>query len=569
MKKTLVFVLIAVIGCSSLKNGNKDEPIKLSDEDMSPARLVGDFSAPVGTSPIEIGGFGIVVNLANTGSVEGPSYERTQVYQELQRQNIPNVSELISSKTTTLVRIRAVLGAGTQEGDVLDAEVVCLAGSDAESLRGGYLIPTTLKEIAAIDGSPKQGFPIAKVEGAVLLPLPGSDKPTPMELTRGKILGGVKLLKNRPMGLGIKTEKQSYFISTRMTKVVNDRFFIPESMNKSIATAKRPDYIDLAVHPSYRNNISRYLRIVQSISMFSDAAQRIDRINQLETELLDPKTAQHASYQLEAIGKQAIPALRKGLQSQNTEIRFYSAVSLAYLNCVDAAAPLAEIARKEAAFRVFALEALGTMKNDFEAESQLGMLLDESSVETRYGAFRALWHRNPNDVKIRGETLGNQFAYHVIDTKGPHLVHIAITRRAEIVLFGNNIEMPPNYMLEAGPRIIVKSSRSGETVIKKIDVHLDDSRTVSSRLDEIIRAIVELGGGYADIIDFLRDASRQKLLPCRLEIDKIPQSGRIYTPAFSEEDFFVQTEEKPAKKSFWSKANPKNWKSADENEDDE
>jgi len=52
-----------------------------------------------------------------------------------------------------------------------------------------------------------------------------------------------------------------------------------------------------------------------------------------------------ASLQLEAIGNEAIGALKQGLRSSDPEVRFYSAEALAYLDQPEAAAPLAEAAK--------------------------------------------------------------------------------------------------------------------------------------------------------------------------------------------------------------------------------
>ena len=87
----------------------------------------------------------------------------------------------------------------------------------------------------------------------------------------------------------------------------------------------------------------------------------------------------------------------------------------------EAAEPLAEAAREQPAFRVFALTALSAM-NDYAAYEQLCALLNAPSAETRYGAFRALWAMNPTDRRVRGETLGEEFSYHVLTTTATPMI---------------------------------------------------------------------------------------------------------------------------------------------------
>ena len=70
---------------------------------------------------------------------------------------------------------------------------------------------------------------------------------------------------------------------------------------------------------------------------------------------------------------------------------------------------------------------------DFAAYEQLRELLSAPSAETRYGAFRALWAMNDNDPLVKGEVLGGQFHYHVLDVAGPPMIHVTRNRLAEIV----------------------------------------------------------------------------------------------------------------------------------------
>jgi hypothetical protein len=183
----------------------------------------------------------------------------------------------------------------------------------------------------------------------------------------------------------------------------------------------------------------------------------------LERQLLDPITSAKSALQLEAIGKDGIDVLRKGLASKNQEVRFYSAEALAYLDEPDAAPVLAQIAHEETAFRAYALCALSAMK-DVAAYDQLRKLLDVSNAETRYGAFRALWTMEADDPLVRGEGLGGRFSYHVLDVAGPPMIHVTGSFRPEVVLFGRRHPLVTPVKLQAGA---------------KIDIHAHDDEHVS------------------------------------------------------------------------------------------
>jgi hypothetical protein len=210
-------------------------------------------------------------------------------------------------------------------------------------------------------------------------------------------------------------------------------------------------------------------------------------------------------------------------------VRFRSAEALAYLDQSEAAEVLGEAARNEPAFRVFALSALATM-NDPLAYGELCSLLDVNSAETRYGAFRALWTMNPYDQRVMGEKLGqDNFSYHVVSSTAPPMIHVTRSHRSEIVLFGRDQRLMTPLLLEAGPRIRVTNHGPDQIVVSRYAVgEPDQRRTVSTKVDDVIRAIAELKGSYPDIVQALQQAKMKGVLTGRFEVDAVPEPGRAY-----------------------------------------
>ena len=56
----------------------------------------------------------------------------------------------------------------------------------------------------------------------------------------------------------------------------------------------------------------------------------------------------------------------------------------------------------------------------------------------------------------------------------------------------------------------------------------DQKRVVSTKVDDVIRAIVDLGGTYPDVVQALQMPRRPVRLPGRFEMDAMPQGGRRY-----------------------------------------
>src|SRR6185312_5760143 len=53
-------------------------------------------------------------------------------------------------------------------------------------------------------------------------------------------------------------------------------------------------------------------------------------------------------------------------------------------------------------------------------------------------------------------------------------------------------------------------------------------QVVSAKVDDVIRAIVALGGTYPDVVQALQQAKVDGALPGRFEVDALPQPGRQY-----------------------------------------
>jgi hypothetical protein len=317
-------------------------------------------------------------------------------------------------------------------------------------------------------------------------------------------------------------------------KAINQRFYtVDGGVKKGVANPERDNYLGLAVTPRYKHNLARYLRVVRNIPLRESPLARTERLKRLEQQLLEPASSALAALQLEAIGTEAIPALQAGLRSSDPEVRFYAAEALAYLDQPEAAAPLAEAARQHSAFRWHALTALSTMTHVAALEA-LSDLLHVPSAETRYGAFRALRTRNPGDPTTRGETFDKKFRYHVIPTTGEPLVHISRTRWPELVVFGHEQRLHEPKVLRAGKRILITPLENGDLRAGRYEPGQETVyETFPPELDKLIRVIVQLGGGYAEVIQCLQEAKQNGCLQARLAVEALPRPDRTY---FREDD---------------------------------
>jgi hypothetical protein len=167
--------------------------------------------------------------------------------------------------------------------------------------------------------------------------------------------------------------------------------------------------------------------------------------------------------------------------------------------------------------------------DDMTAYDELRNMLEAASAETRYGAFRALWAMNANDPIVRGESMNGRFSYHVLNTSGPPMIHVTRSFRPEIVVFGADQRFITPMVIEAGRSIIVNGSDDERVTVSRFLVgQPDEKRVVSNRVDDVVRAIVELGGAYPDVVLALQQAKNCRALASRLEVDALPDGGRAY-----------------------------------------
>ncbi|MEM8864661.1 MAG: flagellar basal body P-ring protein FlgI [Planctomycetota bacterium] len=524
----LLFTFAVASGCTSLLLRPELDTTSLDEATRDDSKLISRFTHAYGLKYVQVEAVALVTGLDGTGSDPPPTPQRAALLDEMKRHNVDHPNALLASSNTSLALVRAYLRPGMQKGDKVDVEVRLPSRSETTSLRNGWVMPVQLTEHAVLGNQMRKGHVLAKAVGAVLVD-PSAEEDEALA-TRGRILGGAVATKDRPMGLIISHENKSVRLSKEIASAINQRFSTYRDGRKTgLAKPKTDEFIELIVHPRYKDNLTRFTKVVRNIAVGESTSDQQQRLRRLATQLMDPLTTANAAIRLEAIGgEQAIDALKLGAAESDTEVRFYSAEALAYLDQTDAVEPLAQAARDEPAFRVNALAALSAM-DDVVAYEALRSLLEVRSAETRYGAFRALWSMTPNDALVRGERLGDQFSYHQLDVNSPPMIHITRSFRPEIVMFGRDQQFQLPMVLDAGKHTLVNGLSGTQVTVSRFTAgQPTQKRVVSTSVDEVIRAIVELGGSYPDVVQALQQARKDGALVSSLRVDALPEPGRTY-----------------------------------------
>jgi len=521
-----------LIGCAGPAIRSQSPEIEALASLEADTKLIGDYAAPWGLHTQRIERAALVTGLPGTGSDPPPNAQRQSLMADMQARGVVEPNALLASTSTSLVWVHGYLRPGIRRGDRFDVHVEVPPDTETTSLASGWLMETRLSEKAVLGSRIRDGHIEGVAEGPLLVDPVSTGTLDPVSKLRAKVPGGGVSLVSRPIGLILAPEHRSVGLSKRIGDCINRRFHaIIRGAKRGVATPKTDRYIELEIPPVYADNLSRYIRVVRSVAVVEPAGGRHARLQLLERQLADPVTAPAAALRLEAIGKEAVPTLREALASKDAEIRFAAAEALAYLGESVAAPHLAEAAATLRTARAAALCALGTL-DDANGIDSLRTLLTSTSAETRYGAFRSLWKIDPTSPLVRGERLGEACALHVLDVQGPPLVHATRSRRPEVVLFGTEHPVADGLRAEAGSSIVVVVEGTTAIVSRFSAGDPDQQVETPARVESIIRSIVDLGGTYPDVVQFLQQASSHRALASRLVFD-----------AVAEEDFQMSVHE--------------------------
>ncbi|MDO5748415.1 MAG: flagellar basal body P-ring protein FlgI [Planctomycetia bacterium] len=586
----LILATFAATGCTN--KVPKVDPMQEQQRKVlaNKGRLVQDLARPANVNAAKIEGATLVRGLRGTGADEPPSSYQQLVLNDMSRdiERKRTAKSEIASLNTAIVLLETIVPPGAQKGDRLDATIKLLPNSEASSIQNGYVEDAEMYQYMTAD-IVRRGYRLGVVNGFVTLDPNLIEKGSPLAYKQGKIIGGAVVTRPRPIWLELKEDERSAGVAQRIEDVINKRFSYTRpgyAGKKKVAEAKAgAARINLEIPEEYRENVIRYVNVVCAISFYETTDELNERVNRLSEQLLNPDNSEFAAIQLEAIGSsnaKVVDAIRRGLDSTNDAVRFNSAITAAYFNIRQdrpkVAKILTDFARESSKYRPAALATLGvTMKTSFDVDAELRKLLSEPNIETRYGAFRALWTRNPTDYMIQGENMADQFSYHCLNSGGPSYVHITQSSRPEIVLFNaDQIYLRGEVDVEANPRLTVRTE-DNDVIVKRYESGdgIDEQRRVSYKVDDVIRALVELGGTYPDVVSFLTQAKTKKLLyasdsgseavECPLAIDALPGYKAGVFKKVRDVEAVVKSEEareraeRKAKESETKWYNPSTW----------
>lgn len=541
--------LVACTGCNRLiKRGQSpdDEPspeniLNYSDAATEGPRYISETSRMWGMDYAKVEGIGLAVGLDGTGSPAKPGKYREHLLTELRtrKSEIENPRELAESKNTEMVVCRGYIAPGTRKGDFYDVEVLKVPNADGTSIEDGFVMKTRLRRLVVFNERRlKEGLVVGLIKGPILVDSVFESRQDSANDLNGWILGGGVALENRPIGLQVRTLNFGIKTTTMISRAINTRFTtMTENGREGIAKPTRSsNRVDLLLPDAYRNNVTRFSRVIANIMYGESAQERINRIDFLADEMTNPATCAKAAIRLEAIGKEAIPTLKRSLNNPDLEIRFRAAEALTYCGQPDGLAILKDVAATEPAFRWHALTAL-SVSQDSDAAQYLEDLMQMESAETRYGAFRSLHIRSPEHPAVYGERFRDFFLHRVPSDVDP-MVHFSRSRRPEIVLFGDP-KVASNFLFVESGLTIRSNGKNQLKLIHYTGKRGREVTTCSNNVSDLIRELADREFSYGKILKIFREARQADSLDARLVVDAIPGTNRQFSETEEKSDRYV------------------------------
>lgn len=109
------------------------------------------------------------------------------------------------------------------------------------------------------------------------------------------------------------------------------------------------------------------------------------------------------------------------------------------------------------------------------------------------------------------------------------MIHVTNSFRPEIVIFGQLPPLKTPLMVEAGGKVLVNGLHGQKLTVSRFDKGGGaEQREIEPQIEPLIRAIVELGGTYPDVVQALQLARDQGSLTARFCVDALPEANRSY-----------------------------------------
>ncbi|MEE9404622.1 MAG: flagellar basal body P-ring protein FlgI [Algisphaera sp.] len=426
---------------------------------------------------LPVTGYGIVVDLAGTGSNEVPPQLKQWLINDMTKRGVGlaryddilplSPEELLASDRTAVVRVLGFIPPGAVAGTRFDV-LVEAADRRTISLAGGRLWES---DLAPGGGRTDQYVePVGIARGAIFVSPTDPVADTRFEIEsyqrRAVVASGGVVKKTRPLELVLNLASRSR--ATAIANCINERFPAAPGERLASANAISPLVIQLSVparfhrRPGYFVDLVRHLSTDRSPDAVPLEAQRL-----AEKLIEDPTRTQNIRLAWEALGPAAGVVLRRYYTHERVDVSLAALHAGAALGDESASKRLMELAsHDDVDVRLQVAGALVNLPSSVRGARALRTLLDDPIVAVRIAAYESLVSIGHPLVE-RTEMIEADGSLKMVIDRVPveePLVYITQRGYPRLVIFGSEIgfSTPTFSEIWNGRLMVRRSEEAGE-----------------------------------------------------------------------------------------------------------
>ncbi len=476
-------------------------------------------------TPFLVSGWGLVVNLNGTGGSDQISNNlKAFMAKQLEakgfgRKVSPELKQItpervLGDKQVAVVAVVGLLPPGARKGQWFDIRVLADQANREEvsSLARGQLYDTHL----TIDGAnPLYPSPPVNVWATASGPVfvnpamvlrynEQADPLTKRSLRTGTVIGGGKVLNDRPLRLRLRQPENR--LARTIEYRVNDYFH-----RDRVCSAVNQTFCELLVPETYQDDWEHFAKLVLHIYVQggSEAFARA-KARELVAEAKKPGAPlQDISYCWEGLGKFAMPELSALLADASTPstVRFAAARAAAYIGDPSGAAEhaLFTFASDDGSnLQLSAVQVLGRVRNSHAVNQLLRELLDSPQTTVRIEAYKILARNHDASIETRviasaRDSTDQKFAMDFVHSQGTPLIYATCRDIPRIAIFGNvpKLALPMTYSAMDNHLMVSSQAVGRDVTLFYRDAQLTEPVMMSSPSD-LAEVIARLAGQIDD-----------------------------------------------------------------------
>lgn len=471
-----------------------------------------------GIEPVFVSGYGVVVNLENTGRDDGiPSAVREFVGNTAMVRGVGSqhtagtmgelsASQFLGDPRNAIVRVDGVVPPGARKGQRIDVRVSALDTNTTTSLARGELWRTELHSGNVTPQNPAERVNLAgQARGRLAVnsvyaledPLQVKEDPSAQaSLRSGYIQDGGIFDLDRVIILRLREP------SWRTARAVEHRINL--YFGGPVAAAQDEGVVYLTLPHDFRGDWAHFVGVSTTLFFYSVnkqyALERADELVKVATDpSLDAVNLEGISYAWEALGAVAIHKLVPLFSDPNPAIAYWAARAAAFNEESAAIDTLVRIAGEpQNPYAVAAAETLGKLKHSSGGVlRKLRGLLEVPAPDVRVAAYQSLRALDPQSIvttEIGEKVYGPQFYLDRVGSSGPPLLWASRTGTPRLAIIGSPPRLRSGALGAAfGNRLTVSVSGEGRraTVFHR---PLNDHTSSVDIFPDVLELAATLGG---------------------------------------------------------------------------